>query len=142
MNNIELFDKHFSGNLTDSESTEFYSKLATDENLQSELKAFASVKRGIQQNINSFAPSSALKSAVFANAGFSGSTVAPVPKSANSSIWSSKFFTGIFSAVSGVVITLLFLKTFGAGTDNSTSSQYVLEDKHKNPENPEYVVNM
>lgn len=140
MENIELFDKHLTGDLSDSEATEFYSKLAIDENMRSEFKAFASVKSGIQKNINSFAPSAALKSTVFANAGFSGNTITPVPKSSNTGIWGSKFFTGALSAISGVVVTVLLLKTLGIGfSDNNTSSQNITEEMF---EYPEYVVEM
>lgn len=139
MENMELFDKHLSGNLSESEATELFSKLAIDENLRSEFNAFASVKSGIQKNINSFAPSSALKSTVFANAGFSGSSVSAVTNSANAGLWGSKILTGVVSAVSGAIVTVLLLKTLGVSFDENETLQYADSEKF---EYPEYVVEM
>lgn len=142
MDNMELFEKHLKGNLNDSEATEFYSRLAIDENMRHEFNSFVSVKEGIRQSLSSFEPTAALKSSVFASAGLSDSAVVSSPKSSNSGFWSSRVFTGALSALSGIIITLLLLKMFDVSFDNNEQAELFSVNNFHPEFYPEYSVEM
>jgi hypothetical protein len=124
MDNIELFEKHLSGELSDTEATKFYSRLAIDEEMRNNFQSFASLQKGIQKSISTFEPSAALKSAVFANAGFSGFSKVASLTSSTATILASSFFSKYLPVFAAAVLSSILTGfTFFTYFNNSEDLQ-------------------
>jgi hypothetical protein len=125
MEYTEKLTELIKGKLGDLDQQSMFSELAADGELRSEYKCIASVSDSIKSNINTFAPSSALKASVYSKAGVAMSTastavVVPVKVGFFKGAGWSYVVTGILATSLTVLTMLTFFMPDGLSNQVST----------------------
>jgi len=115
MENSEIFIDLISGNLDDDAERQLFSELSMNDDLRADYKCFTSVTDTINRHIDSFAPTSALKSRVYAKAGIALPSDFPPPAAVTApktAFLSSGLFKSIFTGAATLSATIIIMLLF------------------------------
>ncbi len=107
MEKIEKFTNLLKGKLDETTEKELFSELAADDELRSEFKSFASVTNSIKTS--SFAPSTAVKSRIFAKAGMTMPAAVPANNATKAGLLRKPLFTSLLTGVATTITTIAIM---------------------------------
>jgi hypothetical protein len=126
MDNIEKFTDLLQGRLDEESERKLFSDMSIDDELRNDFKCFNSVANSIKQNMSAFAPGAALKSRVFARAGFALPAEIPVaqgqnvqPTASGAGFFRTKMFVGIASGAASAIVAILLTMSVMSSLDKN-----------------------
>ncbi len=127
MENIEKFVSLINGELGEDAERNLFSELAVNDELRADYKCFSAVTGSINSNLDTFAPSSALKAGIYAKAGIalpaveSAVQVVPATKSA---FYQTGLFKNIVTGASTLIATIIVMLLFFQPKDSVNQVKY------------------
>ncbi len=131
MNSIELFEKFATGEITDTESVDFYSALSINGEMRAEFQSFMNVSKSLKTASTAFAPSIESKSRIFERAGFAmpinainsaNNAITTVPKSKQYSYIGYGLLSG--SIITAIIFLLFINNQVNSFNKNNYSDNY------------------
>ncbi|MBE2189051.1 MAG: hypothetical protein KGZ71_07025 [Desulfobulbaceae bacterium] len=126
MEYLDNFIEFANGNLSDSQESELFARLASNQEFRSEFRAFNSIGSSINQDLANWAPRPEIKSSIFAKAGMALPIETPIVSTSKTAIYASKFKSTLlpvlFSSALTALIMFLLFKPDGQGDLNENSA--------------------
>ncbi|PKL85395.1 MAG: hypothetical protein CVV22_08275 [Ignavibacteriae bacterium HGW-Ignavibacteriae-1] len=129
MEYLDDFIEFANGNLNDSQESELFARLASNQEFRSEFRAFNSIGSSINQDLANWSPRPEIKSSIFAKAGLAMPIDTPMVSTSKTALYATKFKSTLlpilFSTALTAVIMLLLFKPDGQGDlhDNSAITE-------------------
>ena len=107
MDNLQQYMDLFAGRLDENTESKLLSDLSLDSNMRTEFKSYVLLTDGIKRSMDTFEPSSHVKSRIYAKAGYNS----PGVNSSNSAgkFVNGKLFTGLVSGLATAITTIIIM---------------------------------
>jgi hypothetical protein len=115
MEHISKFIDLMQGNLDENSERSLFNELAMDDDLRADFKCFTSVTDGIKRNMDSFAPSIAVKNRIYSKAGFTipSEPITPIISTpAKNILLRNGLLTNILTGIATLIATILIMHLF------------------------------
>ncbi|MCO5249894.1 MAG: hypothetical protein M9949_00545 [Candidatus Kapabacteria bacterium] len=119
MEYLDDFLEFANGNLSDSQESELFASLASNQEFRSEFRAFNSIGSSINQDLANWSPRPEIKSSIFAKAGLALPIDTPQVSTSKTALYGTKFKSTLlpvlFSSALTALIMFLLFKPDGQG---------------------------